>query len=223
MRQKTQCPGCAAKGEDQSGDNLGDATIQTKITRKSGAPRFKKQEHISDEDYRKLRFYEDIDAKVAIVPETGCWLWTGGWNNQGYGVLGSRNKKYLSHRVSYECRFGAIPDGLNVLHKCDTPTCCNPDHLFLGTHAENMRDCAIKGRAGPVRKPENLLRGARWALAHPESSVMGTSHPLHKLDEDKIRRIRVDTRKKRVIAEEYGVSSKLIVNIQQRRTWKHVV
>jgi hypothetical protein len=80
-------------------------------------------------------------------PMSGCWLWMCSLNAAGYGQLGKR----LAHRVSWEVHVGAIPCGLCVLHKCDTPPCVNPDHLWLGTYADNGADMARKGRrqSGP--------------------------------------------------------------------------
>jgi len=76
----------------------------------------------------------------------------------GYGVcpLGGRGRRRLAHRVSYELFIGPITDGLSVLHKCDVTACVNPDHLFLGTQGDNMRDCRDKGRmVMPDRKGEH--------------------------------------------------------------------
>ena len=81
------------------------------------------------------------------VTETGCWIWTGALNrHRGYGRLRFKDKEIKAHRYSWELHNGPIPDGLQVLHKCDTPACVNPDHLWLGTHKENMHDCIKKGR-----------------------------------------------------------------------------
>lgn len=90
----------------------------------------------------------DIAKFWARVDTTGdCWTWTGRLNEHGYGQTpftsaGTRK----AHRVSWMIHNGAIADGLCVCHRCDTPSCVNPAHLFLGTHLDNMRDMASKGR-----------------------------------------------------------------------------
>lgn len=78
--------------------------------------------------------------------ESGCLEWTGA-TLKGYGQVGDGQKVLYAHRVAYELAYGPIPDGLHVLHRCDNPPCCEPSHLFVGTHAENMTDMADKGRA----------------------------------------------------------------------------
>ena len=78
---------------------------------------------------------------------TACHQWTAHTNRKGYGKFRVGTKKVsLSHRVSYEIHRGPMPDGLCVLHSCDNPTCVNPDHLWLGTHQENVADRDAKGR-----------------------------------------------------------------------------
>lgn len=91
-----------------------------------------------------------------------CWLWTGAKNNYGYGMFAIQHKKTLCHRHSWVLANGPIPAGLLVLHKCDTPLCLRPDHLFLGTDGDNARDMASKGRrAVGERCPRRKLSAAQ--------------------------------------------------------------
>ena len=95
-------------------------------------------------------------AKVKKNGPNECWLWQASKTSHGYGKIGSGGKygpSLRAHRVSYEIHYGSIPNGLNVLHTCDNPPCCNPGHLFLGTQSINNWDRAKKGRTknGDVR------------------------------------------------------------------------
>jgi len=79
----------------------------------------------------------------------GCWLWQGMKNQDGYGLIcskGHNGKPWLVHRVIWELTNGSIPDGMQVLHHCDMPACVRPEHLFLGTQADNIADMLRKGR-----------------------------------------------------------------------------
>lgn len=80
------------------------------------------------------------------VPESGCLIWIGGATADGYGSMRVRYKHYLVHRAAWENENGPIPDGMHVCHKCDVPSCCRVDHLFLGTNRDNIQDSVRKGR-----------------------------------------------------------------------------
>ena len=85
-----------------------------------------------------------------------CWLWQGGIEKNGYGRIKIKGRKVGVHRLSYELHQGPIVDGLFVLHRCDTPPCVNPEHLYLGTQKQNIRDCVSRERQRNARKSRCL-------------------------------------------------------------------
>lgn len=80
------------------------------------------------------------------IDSVGCWNWTKSRTPEGYGHLHIHCKYWYAHRFSWVLHYGNIPEHLHVLHKCDNPGCVNPEHLFLGTHQDNMHDRDLKGR-----------------------------------------------------------------------------
>lgn len=79
----------------------------------------------------------------------GCWLWTGAKTEKGYGVFGIGKETDKAHRIAWRLSYGPIPKCIFVLHKCDTPACVRPEHLFLGTNQDNVNDMIRKGRNSP--------------------------------------------------------------------------
>jgi len=148
-----------------------------------------------------------LERDTAPCPVTNCLLWTKYTGAYGYGhtckLVDGKWKNVKAHRAAYEERFGPVPDGLCVCHKCDTPAGCNPEHLFLGTHAENMQDMKQKKRA----------------VGHA-----GQSHPRTKLKDSDIPTIRelIKTESCVAVAERYGVKKHVIHDISRGRHWSHI-
>lgn len=146
-----------------------------------------------------------------------CWLWKGNRNRQGYGRTGVHGKYIAIHRYAFERFRHRIPAGMSVLHRCDNPPCCNPAHLFLGTLADNRRDCVAKGRQARGNshmshtKPASVARGDRHGShLHPERVARGSRSANAALTEDQIRDIRTRLTSKAAtqvrIAAEYGIT-----------------
>lgn len=140
-------------------------------------------------------------SKVAWGHSDDCWPWQGSRSN-AYGHINVGGKIRLATRVAWALSTGEEPGSLNVCHRCDNPPCCNPAHLFLGTHAENMADMKAKGR-------------------QRSGGALGTLHPLCKLSEEQVAII-IRTRGRgtgAALARRFGVSPSLICNIRKGRNW----
>lgn len=175
--------------------------------------RFHKRGDYSDDSLRndsQLSIEERL-LKNRIITIKGCWEWTKQKDKDGYGIISIKDKPYRVHRVSYKQFIGEIPKRMFILHKCDNPSCFNPEHLFVGSHDDNMTDMLSKVR-----------------------QCKGESHPIHKLTEEDAKDIkerfksfvsfeqRSYTSQCKEIAEIYNVSCKLIRNIYVNKAWKHV-
>lgn len=133
-----------------------------------------------------------------------CWIWKGAKKPTGYGNFYMAGKYVGAHQASYEFHRGPIQAGMYVCHTCDNPSCVNPDHLFLGSPAENQRDMKAKGRASGVSKG-------------------GDFHPLAKLNHataKEIRALRANGAQLKEIAQQYGVSEGTVSLISSNKIWR---
>lgn len=149
-------------------------------------------------------------AKTSSVKTMGCWEWIGGKYSNGYGGFRFNSKFQRAHRVAYQLFIGPISDGLCVLHHCDNPGCVRPDHLYMGTHQDNMNDKKERGKVAKGGRP-----GAR-----------GEHNALSKLTEAQVREIRLEyqegTISQRKLGVKFGVARSTIRDIVRQRNWKYV-
>lgn len=150
--------------------------------------------------YRKInlserdcaRFWLKVDKEGPLPDQSisfylglgQCWMWKSGFFKSGYGNFWAQSQGQCAHRVSYSIAYGDIPNGMQVLHRCDNPACVNPGHLFLGTHQDNMDDKIAKGRqpvgdeSGPRKHKDRMARGEKnGSRLHPERLCRGDNHP----------------------------------------------
>lgn len=142
---------------------------------------------------RKVQTAKEIfDRNVVYSHVSDCHIWIGPVSTAGYGQTTRAGVPIKAHRWAFELANGPVPDGMHVLHTCDNRRCVNPSHLFLGTHADNMHDKAVKGRA---------------AIKLTEAEVIA---------------IRRDTRSARAIGRAYGLAHQTVSEIKRNKIWAHV-
>ena len=145
------------------------------------------------------RFWSKVDRTHPDV----CWEWVASTQTNGYGQFSAGSRMVGAHRIAFFLGTGQQPTGLHVCHKCDNKRCCNPQHLFLGTNADNMADLASKGLA---RSP----------------CLKGEENGRSKLTTQAVHAIRQSTETQTTLAKKHGVSQVRISQIQRRKAWKHV-
>lgn len=115
----------------------------------------------------------NFESAWKLNPSTGCWDWQRSKTPRGYGKLAVQGRLVAAHRHSYSLSKGSIHPGSHVLHKCDNRSCVNPEHLFLGTHKDNMVDMTTKGRSGKAKiSPEQVVIARRLAAQGHQRAVI---------------------------------------------------
>ncbi len=177
---------------------------------------------------RNKRFWSKVDKT------SGCWVWTAGrFKPTLYGAFQDEGKAKRAHRVSWEMTNGEVPDGLDVLHKCDNPPCVKPDHLFLGTQADNNRDRDSKGRQasggrhGSRLHPESRPKGKKhFSHTNPEKVARGEEQGSSRLTEEDVLAIRREYVPYKVsypvLAKKYGVNPETVARVVRREHWVHL-
>ena len=154
----------------------------------------------------ELLFNKEFEKKILaniLVTPSGCWEHTKCRNDNNYGVTRLAGKNMLSHRASYKYHYKNIPEGRHILHKCDNPPCCNPEHLFPGTDKDNMEDKVQKGRQS-------------------RKGHLGIDHGMAILAEAEVISIFTSTKSDQSLSLKYKVSKSTISMIRTRNTWTHI-
>lgn len=177
--------------------------------------------------------------KVQTGP--GCWAWLAHKNNKGYGMIqpGGKGNKVLAHRVAWVLLRGPIPEGKNVLHRCDNPQCTNPEHLFLGSHRDNMLDKHAKGRAYPEGWLENCQKAAKRrakpkqdpkeggneATRFTSDRSRGEANVKAKLTASQVLELRAASavgESYSKLALRFGITQGMVGHIVRRTCWTHI-
>lgn len=169
-------------------------------------------DNISATEARRFR------SHVGQPTHGGCMEWTGSLTAGRYGRVRLRKHVLMAHRVSWAIAHGPVPVGLCVCHHCDNTTCVNPEHLFAGTHTDNMRDCSAKRRFTAGR--------LSYARAHPELMARGERSAMARVTTAMVLEIRSlyagGGLLQREIADRFGVSKQHISRLVLGQRWRHV-
>lgn len=145
---------------------------------------------------RAMTLADRLERNSMPEPNSGCILWLGSCMPFGHGRMRWDGRLHLTHRLAWMAHRGEIPEGIMVCHKCDVPSCINPNHLFLGTNADNILDMYAKGRRVMTR---------------------GEKGPNAKLSDDQVRAIRADPRRQKLIAADFSICTQTVSSIKTRR------
>lgn len=155
---------------------------------------------------RKPTSVNSLFDNCSPEPNSGCWIWMGALSIDGrYGSASYLDKTERAHRLMFKLTNGEIPAGIKVLHKCDVMLCINPDHLFLGTDADNMADKTAKNR---------------------QAKGIQCNHPHRVFNDSSVREVRKLRKQGRTLQEIAGLfatTKSSISNIVNEKTWRHVL
>jgi len=168
---------------------------------------------------RTMEEFRSFFSSMLRPTENGCLVWSGATQHK-YGRVWHDNKTHQAHRKAWELKNGNIPAGMLVCHKCDNPPCCNPQHLFLGTDADNVADKVRKGRQARITGDRH------WSKRMPDRIARGSKFVSASLSEKDIPVIFYLRNKQRMrykdIAEIYQTSNAVIGSVIRRSMWRHV-
>ncbi len=160
----------------------------------------------------------ELLARVKMSGPDDCWPWTGKTDSRGRGRVWVDGKLKLAHRAVWEAIRGPIPAGKFLCHHCDNGGCLNLSHVYIGTHADNMRDMTERRRYFAAKEPERVRELGR-VLGSSNTWARGELNPKAKLTPSNVSAIRADHRATRFIAAEYGVDRTTIQRIRRGAQW----
>lgn len=135
-------------------------------------------------------------SKVNRNDSSGCWVWTGVKDSDGYGRFRFNSKRIMAHRMSYLFTYGYLPSDARVCHTCDNTSCCNPNHLFLGSDSDNIIDCVVKNKHANCKLTADQISPIKNAVYNGVSV--------------------------KEIALTYNVSQATIYNVLNEKTWWYI-